>query len=605
MTPITHTTILDNYPPARENINFIKEYVAEQVELDRMTGPYSARAVERILGGPFVSSPLSVVPKAGGKLRLVQDCSREDADGLSVNGRIDANDFPTTWGTAAKVAELVSPGPVPRICRAAGCGSDAVSGYPWARESSRRQIRIGRSHAVAQVFARQAHDACVPRVAPRAMRAALGASDNARVSAREARRGCSAAMLMNSQVASAPPGTQMAILDIDSAFRNIPVVPEHKPYLVIQCEDGQFFIDHVVPFGVTSGVGLQGSVMDALVACLNKLGMGPNEKWVDDLANFRYPIGSISPGVWVYGHDVGDIFALSLILRVPWSITKTFIHAYTAVYSGFLWNLPDKTVELPEEKRAKYLERVETALRDLAGGKPRMLCKDAMKLNGTLTHISFVYPQGRAYLTGLSHFIAGFGPDPSRFKPRYPPKSMIADLRWWRNVLSQPGIKRLLRPRGEARDPDLWVDASSDWGIGLVVGWHYAAWRWSVPQSVWKKDGREIGWAEMVAVELATRWMEQEAFQDCEVLVRSDNTGVVGAIDSGRSRNWQANLVLRRHELICMTRNVVLKMEWVDSASNRADPVSCGVPDARFDGKLDIRFDLPPELAEFLALDHA
>ena len=72
-------------------------------------GPYSAADVEQILGGPFVSSPLSVVPKAGGKLRLGQDCSHEDGNGVSVNSMIDADMFPTTWGTAAQVAEKVSP----------------------------------------------------------------------------------------------------------------------------------------------------------------------------------------------------------------------------------------------------------------------------------------------------------------------------------------------------------------------------------------------------------------------------------------------------------------------------------------------------------------
>ena len=87
-----------------------------------MTGPYSATEVERILQGPFISSPLSVVPKAGGKLRLVQDCSHADADGLSVNGRIDAEMFPTTWGTAARVAELVSSLPFRVRCYAGSHG---------------------------------------------------------------------------------------------------------------------------------------------------------------------------------------------------------------------------------------------------------------------------------------------------------------------------------------------------------------------------------------------------------------------------------------------------------------------------------------------------
>lgn len=127
--------------------------------------------------------------------------------------------------------------------------------------------------------------------------------------------------------------------------------PAHKPFLVIQRREGEFFIDHVVCFGIASGVGLQGRVMDALVDILDALEMGPNRKWVDDLWNMRYPVSESAPGAYLYGHDVSDIFALSKIIRVPWSESKVVPHAFSGTYSGFRWDLPNKTVSLPEEKR--------------------------------------------------------------------------------------------------------------------------------------------------------------------------------------------------------------------------------------------------------------
>jgi len=55
-------------------------------------------------------------------------------------------------------------------------------------------------------------------------------------------------------VASAPPGTQAATLDIEAAYRTIPVWPHHKRFLVVEV-DGQLFIDHVFLFGLaTAGV---------------------------------------------------------------------------------------------------------------------------------------------------------------------------------------------------------------------------------------------------------------------------------------------------------------------------------------------------------------
>ncbi|TFK83907.1 hypothetical protein K466DRAFT_463882, partial [Polyporus arcularius HHB13444] len=54
------TQVNPNYPAASEHMDFILEYISEQVRLGRMTGPYSKQQVERILGSHFVSSPLTV-----------------------------------------------------------------------------------------------------------------------------------------------------------------------------------------------------------------------------------------------------------------------------------------------------------------------------------------------------------------------------------------------------------------------------------------------------------------------------------------------------------------------------------------------------------------
>lgn len=42
------------------------------------------------------------------------------------------------------------------------------------------------------------------------------------------------------QVSTAPPGTQAASLDIEGAYRTIPILPDHKHYLVV-CYHDQFF----------------------------------------------------------------------------------------------------------------------------------------------------------------------------------------------------------------------------------------------------------------------------------------------------------------------------------------------------------------------------
>ena len=77
------------------------------------------------------------------------------------------------------------------------------------------------------------------------------------------------------------------------------------------------------------------------------------------------------------------------------------------------------------------------------------------------------------------------------------------DLLWWRAILSETRIGHSLLPPLHW-DPDVWVDASTSWGIGLLVKGWWAAWKLS---DRWNEAGHDIGWAEMIAMELTLLWM--------------------------------------------------------------------------------------------------
>ncbi|OBZ72642.1 hypothetical protein A0H81_07918 [Grifola frondosa] len=335
--------------------------------------------------------------------------------------------------------------------------------------------------------------------------------------------------------------------------------------------------------------------MDATVDILDANEMGPNLKWVDDLFNFRFPktIGN-SPNSFTYSHTIQDIFRITKPLGVPWHQTKCTEHAFTGIYLGFLWDVWNRTVSLPETKRQKYLTKLTLFLDHIA--RERTSQKDAMSINGTLSHITFVYPQGRSYLTNLCAFIAAF---PNKHATRYPPRSVISDLKWWQNTLNLPGVTRSLTPRGELKDLGIWVDASTNWGIGVIVSERWAAWRWKLPLAEWKACGRDIGWAEMVAVELAIRYVEELGHTNADILIRGDNEGVVGAFTRGRSRNFQVNDSIRRAGVIGMSLNLSFKLTYVNTKVNKADPVSRGEPDPSMT-RLPPLTTLPPELIPFI-----
>jgi hypothetical protein len=111
--PLTHTVTPPNHTTDPVHIDFLRAYCLDEVAKGRMSGPFSKTQMGEYFGEPFRTSPFGVVEKAGspGNLRAVQNLSFRGTEILSVNDQIDAEDFQTSWGTAAEIADIVSPFP--------------------------------------------------------------------------------------------------------------------------------------------------------------------------------------------------------------------------------------------------------------------------------------------------------------------------------------------------------------------------------------------------------------------------------------------------------------------------------------------------------------
>ncbi|PPR03772.1 hypothetical protein CVT26_005787 [Gymnopilus dilepis] len=259
-----------NHPSADRYHSQVLDYLKSEVAKGRMSGPFTKRELEQIVGGPFRSSPIQVVAKHDSdgnllKTRMAVNLSFKDGSGLSVNDMIDAEDFPTKWGTAAEVEQIV---------------------------------------------------------------------------------------------AFAPPGTEAATLDVEAAFRTVPVHPSHKRFIVVSF-DGLFWLDHMHPFGLVSSGGNHGEVADFTVDCWEEMGVGPSKKWVDDFCNFRSPIGGTgSPeDPFRYCYDRASMLEMVAPLGVPWHTSKGQDFAPTFDYLGFHWDISSKSVSLSDEKRLKFKGR--------------------------------------------------------------------------------------------------------------------------------------------------------------------------------------------------------------------------------------------------------
>lgn len=89
------------------------------------------------------------------------------------------------------------------------------------------------------------------------------------------------------KVAEAPEGTQVAVFDVESAFRNVPVHPSARIFTVVLI--GMLvFLNATLDFGASPSPGIFGRIADAMVRIFLFYGIEAVLKWVDDFIFFRY-----------------------------------------------------------------------------------------------------------------------------------------------------------------------------------------------------------------------------------------------------------------------------------------------------------------------------
>jgi hypothetical protein len=123
---------------------------------------------------------------------------------------------------------------------------------------------------------------------------------------------------------------------------------------------------------------------------------------------------------------------------------------------------------------------------------------------------------------------------------------------------------------------------STSFGVGVVVGQHWAVWKWAAGFQVGPGQGFDIGWAEAVAVELGLQLALHLGLTDVSdrsrnvFLVRSDNVGIVSVTNKGRSHSGETNGILKHVYVLQARHGIRLHATYVPSQENIADALSRG-----------------------------
>ncbi|KAF8825334.1 hypothetical protein HHX47_DHR7000722 [Lentinula edodes] len=334
-------------------------------------------------------------------------------------------------------------------------------------------------------------------------------------------------------------------------------------------------------FGLTSAGGSFGHLADCGVDICRGYGLGPLTKWVDDhlwlriqtryiiqynelreqlrervtktgiihrkghllyqgqaLPNgqleefdddFIFPIQNLlnlsprSSEDLNFTYSFHDIDRVTLSLGYTWAADKDIPFCNNPTYFGFQWNLRERTVSVPADKRHKYL----TAIGEWEGRKSH----NAEHSSAMRHRLQITAHRADGQLTFV-------GP------------ADIIDLH-------------------------AYSDASSGFGVGVYIRGFWRAYR-LLPGWRGEDQERDIGWAEAVGFYLLVIIISREASTGDQYKIWGDNEGVVEGWWNGRSRNRGTNHIFRCIHEITSSCNFQVHTRYVASAHNPADPFSRG-----------------------------
>ena len=156
-------------------------------------------------------------------------------------------------------------------------------------------------------------------------------------------------------------------------------------------------------------------------------------------------------------------------------------------------------------------------------------------MEGSYT-FSCIFKLIRSFLCSLAHFAHIFRTPRAKLAP--PPRAVIADLSWvWFIVSISPTAMPLACQT--PLDIGWWGDASSSFGIRVVVNDHWVAWKWAPGIKVGPGLDFDINWAEAIAVELGLRLAihlrATNGLCNRQIIAHSDNQGIVAVVNRGHS----------------------------------------------------------------------
>ena len=323
-------------------------------------------------------------------------------------------------------------------------------------------------------------------------------------------------------------GALLAKVDIESAYRLVPIHPDDRPLLSIQWKK-DVYVDAMLPFGLRSAPKIFTAIADALEWIVRQRGVELVEHYLDDYILMGGPHDrSCQHGLDVFVSTCAELGVPLAEHKQEGPCTRlTFLGIEIDTILGILC--------LPTEK----LNRLKEMLREWSD---RKVCtrRELESLVGSLNHACKVVKPGRSFLRRILDLLrwSGASAAPQPHHHIRLNREFRSDLQWWRSfIVGWNGVSVWK----EQEQPTIKVtsDASGSWGCGA---WCKRLWF----NLQWPEVARDLSITvkELLPILIASAlWGHQWARH--KVQCQCDNEAVVAVLASRTSKQPHLMHLLR------------------------------------------------------------
>ncbi len=352
-------------------------------------------------------------------------------------------------------------------------------------------------------------------------------------------------------------GTLMAKIDVESAYRLLPVHPQDRPLQAIRW-GGSVYVDLVLPFGLRSAAKIFNTVADALNWHLVRAGV----KFVDHYLDDFIILGSPATSQCREALTIVDRVCRSL--GVPLATHKREGPTTCITFLGILIDTIAGQLQLPPEK----LSRLKGLLHEW-GDRRSCTRKELESLVGHLNHACKVVRSGRSFLRrmiDLLHAVKLPTRSSSRIRLN---RGFRSDLAWWQEFITRWNGVSFLLPLSHLPQLEMFSDASGSWGCGA---WHQSCWfqvQWDA-----RSHSLSIAEKELIPIILACDTWGNE-WQGKKIICHCDNQAVVACLRSRTSKQEGLIHLLRCLAFVEAEHQCHLHPIYIDTRANHlADDLS-------------------------------